>query len=528
MTWRDRALRVVVGAALVLLLWPLRDLRQGAINAIVGNDAPPGRAAALPAATGAGLPPTARTRVVLIDGAGRDTAAGMAAWNAVCARGLDLTVDVGFPTVSLPVQSVLWTGLTQQQSGLQYHIGKLAAPPRGATPPQVDSVAVAESHPEIVHSFGFTRVEPADAPVPDEWREVGFPAAALAAVASDATLAFVHVLRIDEAGHASGAASHAYADAAAWSDDLLARLWAARPADAQTLWIVLSDHGHRAAGGHGGAEPEIRLVRACVAGGPVRPGDRRMIHLVDLARALVDALGVHPHPHAIGRPWQAALADPVRGATLPRPGPARWLLAALLALAGLLSLRTGPRRHARWDRSLRWLGPPLLGPLWLGPALGLGWVVLGVLGVALYSGWPTLSNPAVYAPLGRDLLYGSSPGLIALVVLGALAMRRFGCGGPAVVRAVLLPGAAWIAAVLVLCREPEALLFGPPPLMPWSTGLASVLLVQGRAACLVLALLLAVRIATRWLTARRQSLAARAPSQPTAPPMTPSAPADPA
>ena len=71
MTWRDRALRVVVGAALVLLLWPLRDLRQGAINAIVGNDAPPGRAAALPAATGAGLPPTARTRVVLIDGAGR-------------------------------------------------------------------------------------------------------------------------------------------------------------------------------------------------------------------------------------------------------------------------------------------------------------------------------------------------------------------------------------------------------------------------------------------------------------------------
>ncbi len=104
MTLADRLIRVALGVALVLLLWPLRDLRQDAINAIVRNDAAPGATPPLPAATGAGLPPAARTRVVLIDGAGRDTAAGMAAWNAVCARGLDLTIDVGFPTVSLPVE----------------------------------------------------------------------------------------------------------------------------------------------------------------------------------------------------------------------------------------------------------------------------------------------------------------------------------------------------------------------------------------------------------------------------------------
>jgi len=317
------------------------------------------------------------------------------------------------------------------------------------------------------------------------------------------------VLRIDEAGHSHGAASLEYAEAAAWSDRLLGTLWAARPADDETLWVVLSDHGHRGAGGHGGPEPSIRMVRACVAGGKVQPGKQRMIHLIDLARTVADVLGAHLHPDAVGRPWPAALADPARGATLPRPGPTRWLIASVIALVGSLSLRTGPGPHAPWSVRFRWLGGVLAGPRWLGPALGLGWLLVATLGVALLYGWPTLSNPAVYPPVGRDLLLGSVPGLLLLLTLVTVAMRRWDSSGVAVVRTVLLPWTAATAAALLMCRAPDTVLFGVPPLMPWSSSLSSMLLVQGRAACLLLALVLVVRAALRWSAHRRRQASAK-------------------
>jgi len=498
---RSIAARTALIVGLMGASFGLGELRRGFIrHFFVDGAVPADRPIWTTSAVGDGLEPAERVRVVLLDGLSSAVADDLPSLSGICASGQELRVDVGFPTVSLPVQSTLWTGLTQQQSGLQFHIGRLKAAPRRALPPQVDSVAVAESHPEIVHSFGFRRALPPDGPVSDAWRETEFAAAALAAVRSSARLAFIHVLRIDEAGHAHGGASLEYAAAARWSDELLATLWAAQPADEQTVWVVLSDHGHRDAGGHGGAEPSIRMVRACVSGGKLQPAERRQIHLIDLARALADVLDLHLHPAAVGRAWQVALADPARGATLPRPGPTRWLIAGVIALAGFLSLRTGPRQHVPWSR----LGGVLAGPRWLGPALGLGWLVLGVLGVALHCGWPTLSNPAVFPPLGGELLQGSVPGLLLLVSLATLAMRRRDSGGVAVVRTVLLPWAAATAVALLMCRGPDTVLFGTPPLMPWSTGLVSMLLVQGRAACLLLALLLVVRAGLRWVRGRRR------------------------
>ena len=502
---RSIAARTALIVGLVGASFGLGEARRGLIRwFFIDGAVPEDRPIWTTSALAEGLEPATRVRVVLLDGLSSAVADGLPALSDLCGSGQELRVDVGFPTVSLPVQSVLWTGLTQQQSGLQYHIGRLKAPPRGALPPQVESIAVAESHPEIVHSFGFRSTLPPEGDVSEAWRETGFTAAALAAVTSSARLAFVHVLRIDEAGHAHGAASSEYAEATRWSDDLLGILWTALPADEQTVWIVLSDHGHRAAGGHGGAEPSIRLVRACVAGGKLQPGKQRLIHLIDLARALADVLDLHLPNAAAGRPWQAALAEPARGATLPRPGPTRWLLASVIALGGSLSLRTGPGQHVPWSIRFRWLGGVLAGPRWLGPALGLGWLAVGACGVALHCGWPTLSNPAVYAPLGLDLLQGSAPGLLLLITLATLAMRRWDSGSVAVVRTVLLPWAAATAAALLMCRAPDTVLFGTPPLMPWSTSLASMFLVQGRAACLLLALLLTTRAVLRWVTARRR------------------------
>lgn len=502
---RTLVIRGALFAGLVLAAWGVDLGRRAYIKQFFADGAVPTDTPVWPGnPTGAGLRPVARVRVVLLDGLGQAHARRLSQLSRLCAAGQELTVDVGFPTVSLPVQHALWTGRTQQQSGLQYHIGKLPQPPANAIPRQVDSVAVAESHPEIVHSFGFGRAEPAEAPLTPEWRP-NFAAAALAAVTSPARLAFVHVLRIDEAGHASGADSLAYGVAAAWSDALLGVLHAAAPADPSTLWLVLADHGHRGAGGHGGSEPDIRLVRACVLGGGVEPGelDRtgrpKVVHLVDVSRALADALAATLHPEASGRPWAAALAEPARGATIPRPGPARWLLGGGLLLLGLLSLRTGHSYRIPWlGRATRfgrfeWPGTPRTGPRWLTPALGAGWAVLALLGVVVRRGWPTLSNPAIYPPLGRDLQYASGLGFAALLALALLAALRWDWSDGAIARAVLVPFTLVTAGVLVLARTPDAIFLGTPPLMPWTTGLGSVLMVQGRGACLLLALVLAIR-----------------------------------
>ncbi|MCB9563906.1 MAG: alkaline phosphatase family protein [Kofleriaceae bacterium] len=209
--------------------------------------------------------------MVLLDGLTRAAAHG-AALDALCARGLDVVVDVGFPTKSMTVQRVLWTGLTAQQSGAAARNVWTPVPP-GAVPAAVPgSVAVVEAYRPIAGSFGFTRLEPdaaadsADAAArPDAvaaWRDHGFAAAARDAVAGDAPLVLVHVLAIDEAGHRGGPGTVRYRAAVARADALLGELVAAAP---HARWLVTSDHGHVAGGGHGDVEDVVRRVRACVA-----------------------------------------------------------------------------------------------------------------------------------------------------------------------------------------------------------------------------------------------------------------------
>ena len=497
---RSIVVRAALCAGLIVTFFGLYAGRRALIRHFFVDGAVLGDTPVWPhAPVGEGLRPVPRVRVVLLDGLSRAHAMRLPQLSKLCRAGQELELDTGFPTVSLPVQSVLWTGLTQQQSGYQYHIGRLPEPPPRSIPAQVDSVAVAESHPEIVHSFGFARALPpvqAAPPAPpliSEWRADDFILAAHAAVVSPTHLAFIHVLRIDDAGHAEGGASLRYAAAAAWSDALLGILHAASPADPNTLWVILADHGHRAAGGHGGPEPEIRLVRACLLGGDITPGPLAAIHLIDLARALADALAADLPRAAVDRPWTAALLEPARGASLPRPGLARWLLAAGLLLMMLLSLRAGPPRlllKRLAGERLPWPPLPLGGPPWLPLALGLGWPALALLGVAFHCGWPSMSNPAVYPPAGQDLLYAGAYGLLPMVILAGTASVRWECSDGALLRAVLLPWALILATTLLLSRVPDALVLGTPPLMPWTTGLTSTLMVHGRAACLLLAILM--------------------------------------
>jgi hypothetical protein len=226
---RDRRRGVAWAVGLILLALGAVVLRRAFVQSFFvdgESGAPP--SLRQPAADEPGLDPVEHVRVVLIDGLGLETAHDMPNLDRVCEGGLDLVVDVGFPTVSLPVQHVLWTGRTQVQSGFMYRIPRIDPAPPEAIPARVQgSLAVAESHPEIVHSFGFSAAQPPleegvqeEVDLATPWRVSGFLAAAERAVRSDARLVLVHVLRLDEIGHLGGGSSRMYRAAARWADEL--------------------------------------------------------------------------------------------------------------------------------------------------------------------------------------------------------------------------------------------------------------------------------------------------------------------
>ncbi len=430
---------LAVGAVLIAAALGLLGLRARAQSWLIadraGDPAPP-----WPPVAGRGLAPAPRLRVILVNGLGLAPARRLEALNALCASGIDLVVNAGFPTVSLPVQRVLWTGQTQQQSGVRLGNQRRVVPP-GAIPARVPgSVAVVESHPQIAGSFGFGRLlEP---PAAD------FEATAAGALRGDARLVFVHVLRVDAAGHRAGAASSAYARAAAEADAMLAR-WRATAGPGER-WIVLADHGHLPGGGHKGSEPAVRLVRACVAGvldgwrGP-RAG---RIHLVDLSRALADSLGLAPMPPAAGRPLAVAIADPRPGATLPRVTPARWgAAAALLAVALALTVLVARRRPWSYPWWIAVAGGTLLAAVGL-PSLsslprGLALAAAGAPGAALLA-------LATWRELGR----GADPLRLAAaqlaLPLALVAAALVAAGGPAAVVPHVTAAAVELSALLAI------------------------------------------------------------------------------
>ena len=109
------------------------------------------------------------------------------------------------------------------------------------------------------------------------------------------------------------------------------------------------DHGHLPSGGHGDAEPAIRLVRACLIGPGFSPGPRdAAMTLPDLSRTLFELLGVAPAPDAAGRTLAVALRNPAVGATLPRISTRAWLMAPVLLLARRISRRVLTRRACQF------------------------------------------------------------------------------------------------------------------------------------------------------------------------------------
>lgn len=500
--WKIRVGRLGLAAALVATSLALYDIREWFVQEIYVPGAGGAPAPALnrpddPALAGRGLTSVDRVRVVLIDGLGAYDADRLGSFTRSCQK-LRLTVDMGFPTISLPVQRALWTGLTQQQTGVQF-FNRLIDPPAVDIPGQVaDSRAVSESHQYIAHSFGFAHVLPGDPwAIPDEWnlktswrswlsggRAKGFERAALEAVTSDTRLAFVHILRVDTIAHKRGVHAPEYRSALTWADKLLGKLLDKRrevPPRGVTRWFVIADHGHRAGGGHGGPEPHIRKVTMCVAditdaerapsGAPdgaaadaSRPAPvTGSVYLPDISRAIADSLGVRVDPQSAGRPLHAALAARYEdGATSPTPAPIRWLVAVLTLLLSMGA--------TVWAARSRWWNLPW----WLPVAYGA--LIYRVMP-------PSMSTSWAFKPGGAIIYDAALPAFLVLAVFVAYAVRRAG-----VVRATIaqlaIPLAA-LAAAFTLC-------WGTPPVMPRFTALTSVFLVFTSSGALIAAVACAV------------------------------------
>ena len=454
--------RITVAVILLAVAWLLPHVRHRLITDVTTYDAPPGEPAVLPAGTGPGMTPAPRVRVVLVDGLAADTARTLPGWTALCARGVSVTVDVGFPTVSLPVEVALWSGLTQQQTGIVFRSDRPLDPPldaRGIPAQIADSRAIAQDHGYIVRSLGFARAEPAADPddpardaEPVAWASLWL-ARAHEAVTSPARLVFVHVLEVDAAGHAHGHDSEQYRAVAADADHIVAQLVADAP-DAR--WFLVSDHGHLngSHGGHGGEEREVRQVAGCIAGPGVARASGSLVHVVDIARAIADSTGAKLDSQSRGRPLSVALTSPLDpDQAVPTVPGGRAALAIALLIIGAIAVSYGVRR---W-----WLAP------W--------WFALAGASLVVVRGEPTLSTPMTYAPSGLDMTLAWLPALAvcAVTTWHGLRVARL----RAVVASQLgLPVAA-IAAAFTACGAWPAM-FGAEvaPVAPHVTAWASAVL----------------------------------------------------
>ncbi|MEW5855616.1 MAG: hypothetical protein AB2A00_42975 [Myxococcota bacterium] len=200
--------------------------------------------------------------VVVLDGVGIEDAKRLRSLERIREHGQCLVTDVGPISVSRPVYAVLSTGTEQDRTGARSNM--------------VGEPLAAESIWQVASESGLSVHAVSEL---DWWRELfplGFTTYRKLPASRDyfaeplqADLTLIHPVYVDDAGHASGAASPHFAESLARVDGELAGL-VGRMDFTQDLLVVTADHGHSLTGGHGGRQPRVANVLTCYAGRGVR------------------------------------------------------------------------------------------------------------------------------------------------------------------------------------------------------------------------------------------------------------------
>lgn len=270
------------------------------------------RLAELPAtvASAPAFAPLSRRVVVLvIDGLGEDHSHGLPVLDELRRLGLSAVATSHLPSLSRPNYVSILTGAPPVHSGVRSNAYGWEVPLDSvlhrvrATARQTAFVT------DVAPGFGAMFSRQLSEAVATPWSG-GWVRAGLLALERRYPLVVLIPGGVDNAGHEHGAASEAYGQAARLIDRQLGELLGALDLTRDTV-LVTADHGHTAAGGHGGDEPEVMRVPLVMAGAGVRRGAAiEAPRLVDLAPTIAALLGTPPPRHALGRCLVEALAMP--------------------------------------------------------------------------------------------------------------------------------------------------------------------------------------------------------------------------
>ncbi|WP_327682585.1 alkaline phosphatase family protein [Kitasatospora sp. NBC_00458] len=286
-------------------------------------------------------PPRPRVLVVGIDGVRYDLLdqVPMPRLAEVAEAGFlaPVTVAESTPTMSGPCWATIVTGVEPAKHGVWgNHLGgnrldvfpdfttRLARQDRRRTYVAAgwDPLVIGESGGPLFRAPGrLSYVAPAE-DTPEAWEAVDEEVTREAVDvlrAADPEVSFVYLGAVDETAHFLGCGEE-YRASMRTADERLGRLLdavRARPGRAGEAWtvIVVTDHGHVDAGGHGGRTPEERTAWVACAGPgiPAAPPTGEIRH-PDVAAQVYAALGrpIDPHWTLDGRPFPVAVPVPVQ------------------------------------------------------------------------------------------------------------------------------------------------------------------------------------------------------------------------
>lgn len=255
-------------------------------------------------------PPRLARRVVLVvaDGLRLDTSYGLPTLDRLRQVGVDARARSHFPTLSRPNYVSILTGVDPSWSGVRTNdydrrvpLDSLMARARAAGL----RVAFATDEARSVPTFFAGEF---DAAVLSPWAD-GVVAAGRIAIERGDELVILILTDADKAGHAFGAASPAYRQAARTLDRKLGEILASGVDLSRDAVVVVADHGHVDPGGHGGNEPEVLYVPLVLAGAGVEAGATVLgARLIDVAPTVAALLGIPAPGHALGRTLLETLA----------------------------------------------------------------------------------------------------------------------------------------------------------------------------------------------------------------------------
>jgi hypothetical protein len=255
--------------------------------------------------------------LVLVDGLGHEPSRRMPFLNELRARGADVRVRIGLPSLSLPGRAVMRSGAWQEVNGQSTnqnvrslrveHLFQLVrrqgretalAAGKGSQKLFAPHVSHVVLYPEEPETAAFATY------VESHRKQV---ARALELLRTRrAPLTMIELSLTDEAGHTWGGASDEYRQAADVADSAIREMAPLLDLSRTTL-VVTADHGHVAVGGHGGPEEPVMTVPLVMAGRGIHAGAAAEATQADIASTLGALLGVPVPSSNQGRPLLDAL-----------------------------------------------------------------------------------------------------------------------------------------------------------------------------------------------------------------------------